>query len=69
MNIILSHRSAVFIMFFAVNTLALERTESFKEYNMDHFILHVTTTYGSIKNLYLLTDRAANESVSLFSLC
>lgn len=30
---------------------------------MDHFILHVTTTDGSIKDLYLLTDRRANKAV------
>lgn len=40
--------------------------EPCKEFNLEHFILHVTTTDGSIKNLYLLTDRTANETVSVF---
>lgn len=41
-------------------------TQSFVEFSVDHFILHVTINDESIKNLYLLTDGKANETVSLF---
>lgn len=40
--------------------------QSFLGFSSDHFILHVTITDESIKNLYLLTDGKANETVSLF---
>lgn len=33
---------------------------------MDHFILHVTTSGGSIKNVYLFTKRTANETMGSF---
>lgn len=56
----------MYILFYAVysHTIKKDYTEPCKEFNLDHFILHVTTSAGSIKNICL--QRTANETIGSF---